>query len=219
MYFEVGSGYVWCPSTPNIHKRGSVSDPIALRNFSLVCVSTTLPLATCGLSVPLLRNSSRPFTAAHCRMTLTTIRTLRKGEIPQRRIYLTNCLTHGHVLSGNAIRYSMDRAVTSVLHGVYFAPVARPRKKHGPSVPFHLSSRGRFSCLVRHSWIYPTQTRSISLTRLECICQRCYLTSTRRFDMGTKCTFPPGSNNHLWLTYYNACSFTHPIRVTRLLAR
>jgi serine/threonine protein kinase len=147
MYFEVGSGYVWCFSTSNIHRRGFVSDRIALQSFSLVCVSTMRPLATCGLSVPLLRNSSRPFTAAHCPMTLMTIRRLRRGETPQRRIYLTNCLTHGRALSGNAIRYSMDRAATLVLHGASFASVARPPKKHGLFVSFHLSSRRTFLIL------------------------------------------------------------------------
>jgi hypothetical protein len=197
----------------------SFSDLIALQSFSLVCVSTTQLLATCGPSVPLLPNFSQAFTVAHCLMTLTTIRTVRRGEIPQRRIYLTNCPNHGRVPSGNAIRCLMDRAVTSVLHGAYFASVARPRKRHGLSVSFHLSSRGHLSCLVRHSRNYPTQIRSISSTRLACTCQRCYLTSPRHFHMRITCTFLPGSSNQQRLTYYNACSSTHPIRVSRLLMR
>src|SRR6266567_1792700 len=78
----------------------SFSDLIALQSSSLVYVSTMRPLATCGLLVPQLRNSSRQFTVALCLVTLTTIRTLRRGAILRRHIYLTNCLSHGRVLSG-----------------------------------------------------------------------------------------------------------------------
>jgi len=142
MYFEVGSGYVQCllsQACADVDLLLSFSDLIALQSSSLVFVSMTRPLATCGLSVPPLRNSLRHFTVALCLVTLTTIRILRRGVILQRHIYLTNFRSHGRVLSGSAIRYSMGRVVTSVLHGAYFAPVARPHKKHGLSVFFHLS--------------------------------------------------------------------------------
>ena len=151
MYFEVGSGYVWCCPTSNMRRRicgCPFSDLIALQNFSSARVSTTRLLATCGPSVPHSPNFLRPFTGAHCLMTLTTIRTQRRGEIPQGRIYLTICLPRGRVLSGSAIRCLMDRAATSVLHGAYFAPVVHPRKKYGLSVFFPLSSRD-----IAHAWL------------------------------------------------------------------
>jgi serine/threonine protein kinase len=74
------------------------------------------------------------------------------------------------------------------------------------------------SCIIRHSRIYPTQTRSILSTRLACTYQRCCLTSVHRFHMGTK-YIPPGNNNPMWLIYYNACSITRPTRVSRLQMR
>lgn len=148
MYFEVGSGCVQCfpiSTCVDMDLLLSLSDLIALPSSFLVYVSTMRPLATCGLSVPQLRNSSRHFTVTLCLVTLTMIRTPRRGAILQRHIYLTNFLSHGRVLSGNAIRYLMDRVVTSVLHGAYSAPVAHPRKKHGLSVSFRLSI---------HRWAY-----------------------------------------------------------------
>ena len=223
MYFEVGSGYVQCftylKTCADVDLLLSFSDLIALQSSFLVYVSTMRPLATCGLSVPQSRNSSRHFTVGLCLVTMTTTRTLRRGAILQRHIYLTNWLSHGRVLSGNAIRYLMDRVVTSALRGAFFAPVARPRKKHGLSVSFvYLSSHGQVSYLIRHSRIYPTPTRSISSTRLACTYQRCCLTSVYRFHMGTK-YIPSGNNNPMWLIYYNAYSFTRPIHVSRLRMR
>ena len=142
MYFEVGSGYVPCflsPVSADVDQLLSFSDLIALQSSSLVYVSTMRLRATCGLSVPHLRNASRHFTVAFYPVTLMTIRTPRRGAILQRHIYSTNFLSHCRVLSGNAIRCLMDRVVISVLHGAYFAPVDRPRKKHGLSVFFYLS--------------------------------------------------------------------------------
>ncbi len=222
MYFEVGSGYVQClpiPKCADVDLPLSFSDLIALQSFSLVCGSTMRLLATCGLSEPRLRNSSRPFTVTPCLVNLTTIRTLRRVVIPQSHIYLTNCLSHGRVLSGNAIRYLMGHVVTSVLHGAYFALAARPRKKPGLFVSFYLSRRGYFSCLIRHSRIYLTQTRSISSIRLACTYRRCCLTSARPFHMGIKYISPLRNNDPPWLIYYNAYSFIHPIRVSRLQMR
>lgn len=139
MYFEVGSGYVQCflsQTCADANLLLSFLDLIVLQSSSLAYVSTMRPLAICGLSVPQLRNSSRHFTVALNLVTLTMIRKPRRGATPQRHICSTNCPSRGRALSGNAIRYSTDRVVTSVLHGAYFAPVAHPRKKHGRSVIF-----------------------------------------------------------------------------------
>ena len=112
-------------------------DPIARRSFCLVCASTMRPHATCGLSGLLLRNSSRPCTAALWLMTLTmTIRTLRRGATPQRRIFSTNCLSHGCVMSGSDIRCLMVRVAISALRGASSAHVAPQRPKSGLSVRF-----------------------------------------------------------------------------------
>src|SRR5712672_697169 len=96
--------------------------------------------------------------------------------------------------------------------------LAHPRNMACPFPSIYLSCCEHISCLIRHSRIYPTQTRSILSTRLACTYQRCCLTSAHRFHMGTKYT-PPGNNNPMSLIYYSAYSFTRPIHVSRLQMR
>jgi hypothetical protein len=135
MYFEVGSGCVFCLS-PILGRYRSASclGPTAHQSFFLARASTTRWLATCGLSALLLQSSSLRFTEGRYPMTTKMMTSTEERGDPRRHICLMNCPGRGRPLNGNVILYSMARVATSVSRGAFSAFAAHQHQKTGPFV-------------------------------------------------------------------------------------